>query len=514
MNLSSSLAANDRARWDRLADQYLPPRALWPTLTPLPDGRRYPAWLNLAQELLAVADLAPRATAILAAAERVSYGRLRDEVLDAAGALAALGVQPADRVALRFHNTRAFVVTWLAVQWVGAIGVPIPAMYRRREIAHIVNHSGARIVIASSDLAADVAAAAPRFSNGTVAIVTALHDRLVPPPAYPTPHDAPALITYITGAGGTLKGIVHSPAELLATADTYARHVLDLSPRDVCIGLPPMTWSFGLGGLLVFPLRAGASTVLVDPAGSPLPAVLADTRATVLFATPTMYRLLLRQPDVDRFDFSSLRCCVSAAEPLPAAAFRDWQRRTGVDILDGLGTTELGHIVISSRPGQVHAGSMGRVVPGYRARIVDACGQEAPPGVAGLLAIQGPTGARYWRDHEAQRQTVREGWTLTGDVCTQDDGGWFTHVRRADDLIVSGGCKISPREVERALQDHPDVASARVFAVDDALRGSLPHAEVRLRHGADPAGAAERLQQYLKEELAPYKCPRAINVSG
>jgi len=226
----------------------------------------------------------------------------------------------------------------------------------------------------------------------------------------------------------------------------------------------------------------------------------------------TLYRLLLRRPDLESFDLSSLRRCVSAAEPLPGTVVREWLARTGLEILDGLGTTELAHIFISARAGSVRPGVIGDVVAGYDARIVGDDSRELPSGVPGLLAVRGPTGARYWRDPDAQAAAVREGWTLTGDVCTRGADGSFVHIRRVDDLIVSGGYKISIGEVERALLDHPDVTVARVFAVGDPVRGAVPHATVTLRPGADPMGASERLQQYLKQELAPYKCPKAIEV--
>jgi 2-aminobenzoate-CoA ligase len=510
---NQTTAGGDTALWAAVIDEQLPPRALWPRFVHGLPALQYPGTLNLAEELLAMADRSPRAAAVTWRSERLSYRELRERTLAAAGALTRLGVRPADRVAFRFHNTPEFITSWLAVQWIGAIGVPIPAIYRRREIAHIVNHSGAAFVVVSDDLRADVESAAGEFRNASIKVVTGLTEAGVPPPPYPTGSDFPALITYITGATGAPKGVVHSPAEILSTADTYARDVLNLTADDICIGLSPMAWSFGLGALLVFPLRVGASTVLVETGGPSLPDVIADTRATVLFSVPTMYRLLLRRPDLEAFDLSSLRLCVAAAEPLPATVVREWLARTQLEILDGLGTTELAHIVISARAGSLRPGSIGEVVAGYEARIVGADFRELPSGVPGLLAVRGPTGARYWRDAGAQASAVRDGWTLTGDVCTRDEDGSFVHIRRADDLIVSGGYKISSGEVERALLDHPDVTRARVFAVGDPVRGAVPHATVTLRPRADTIGAPERLQHYLKRELAPYKCPKVIEVT-
>jgi 2-aminobenzoate-CoA ligase len=248
----------------------------------------------------------------------------------------------------------------------------------------------------------------------------------------------------------------------------------------------------------------------MDAAGPSLPAAIAASRATVLFSVPTMYRLLLRQPDLESFDLTSLRCSVSAAEPLPPSVVEDWRARTGLEILDGLGTTELAHIFISARSGAVRPGSIGTPVAGYEARIVDDAFGELPRGVAGMLAVSGPTGGRYWRDADAQRRVSRDGWTLTGDVCVQGEDGWFEHIRRVVDLIICGGYKISPAEVERALLDYPGVSFARVTAAADPIRGSVPQAIVSLGPGFPIGGAAERLQQFLRRELASYKCPREI----
>jgi 2-aminobenzoate-CoA ligase len=262
----------------------------------------------------------------------------------------------------------------------------------------------------------------------------------------------------------------------------------------------------------VFPLWAGATTVLLDESSPPLPAAAAASSATVLFCVPTMYRLLLRQPDFGTYDFSSLRCAVSAAEPLPAEVADQWRARTGVDLLDGIGTTELAHIFISCTQGNVRPGLLGRPVAGYDACILDDHFDQAPRGTPGLLAVKGPTGCRYWCDPDAQRAKVRRGWTLTGDVCVQHEDGWFEHVRRSDDLIVSGGYKISRAEVERVLCEHPAVARARVYPVAEPVRGAVPRADVVVRGEPIQAGLVEELQRFLKREIASYKCPREMRI--
>jgi 2-aminobenzoate-CoA ligase len=272
-----------------------------------------------------------------------------------------------------------------------------------------------------------------------------------------------------------------------------------------------LSWAFGLGALLTFPLRAGAAVALVD-AGQPLLAAVASARATVLFGVPTLYRMLLRQPHVPASDLQSIRCCVSAAEPLPADVGEEWRDRTGFEILDGLGTTELTHIFISARRGFVRPGLMGTTVAGYDARIVDLEGRELLDGTPGLLAVRGPTGALYWRDPEMQQRHVQNGWTLTGDICIRHADGWFEHVRRSDDLILSAGYKVSMHEVEQTLNEHLDVERAHVFSVPDAMRGAIVNARVVPADGAELNGMAERLQHYLKEEIASFKCPRRIEV--
>ena len=227
-----------------------------------------------------------------------------------------------------------------------------------------------------------------------------------------------------------------------------------------------------------------------------------------------MYRMLLRRPDLESLDLRSLRRCVSAAEPLLREVLEAWRARTGLDILDGLGTTEMTHIFISARPGDVRPGLIGTTVPGYHAQIVDEAMHEVPRGMTGRLAVRGPTGARYWRNPDAQRRTVRDGWTLTGDICIQHADGWFEHVSRSDNLIVSAGSKISRREVECVLEAHVEVSRAHVFSVPDPVRGNSACAIVVPARGADTEGLSERLQRYLKGELAAFKCPRHIQVVG
>jgi 2-aminobenzoate-CoA ligase len=470
--------------------------------------------LNIAEQLLT--GPGPRAgrTAIIAGCERLSYEAVTRRIGDRARQLIDAGVKAGDRVVVSCPNGVDFVVMWLAVQWIGAVSVALPPSYRRREIEYVVNHSGASAIVHDADLSVHLRAAQSGFTQSVRVISYQSEARAA---AHPAPHagagSCPAAITYIAGAEGPLKGVVHTRAGILAAADAYGGGVLGLSPDDVCIGAIGLAWAFGLVSLLVLPFRTGAATVLLDSSSAGgLLAAIGESRATVLFGVPTTYRMLLRHPELDRSDLSSLRCCVSAAEPLPRWVAAEWCARTGVEILDGLGTSELTYIFISNRQGASRPGFIGAPVPGFEARVVDDAFQEVPRGSPGRLIVRGPTEARYWNDAEADRRAVRDGWTLTDDICVEHADRWFQHVRRSDALIVSAGYKISIPEVEGVLRDHPEVGGARVFSEEDRVRGQLVKAVVRPKGGWADGGLSARLQQYLKAEIAAFKCPRDIRV--
>jgi 2-aminobenzoate-CoA ligase len=498
-------------------DNHLPPRELWPTVVRDAPELQYPATLNLATLLLD--DHVDRGhagrPAILAGDERVTYGELQRLTNRIGTALRGLGVQRGDRVALRFLNGVPFAATWLAVQKIGAIGVSTMPMLRARELAYIANDSEAGVFVCQQDLIDELQRSQTSFDH-PVMIVSA--DQLIADgsdrlDAEPVSRDDLALIAYTSGSTGVPKGATHTPADMLASADCYGRQVLELQHDDVCGGHPTLAFTFGLGGLLVFPFRVGACTSLIGRfSPETLLARLAADRVTVLFCAATTYRVLLQDPDLERtHDLSSLRLCVSAGEPLPAAVYDEWHRRTGIEILDGIGSTEMFHIFISARRGQVRAGSTGTVVPGYEARVVNDRLEEAPRGTPGLLAVRGPTGCRYWRKPDRQREYVRGGWNITGDVYRQDADGSFWHLCRNDDLIICGGYNIAGPEVENVLLEHAAVLEAAVVASPDELRQAVPKAFVVLKEGVAPSEAlASALQEYVKDELAPYKYPREI----
>ena len=302
---------------------------------------------------------------------------------------------------------------------------------------------------------------------------------------------------------------MHTHRDMLAIADTFSVHVLKPRPDDIFVGSPPLSFTYGLGGALVFPMRAGASSVLLArTTPDVLPAAIERYGVTVLFTAPTAYRALLAQPTPDAL--RTLRRCVSAGEKLPRAVWEDWYRAYGVKIIDGIGSTEMLHIFIGSADDDIRPGATGVPVPGYEARVVDDHDVEVPDGVPGHLAVRGPTGCRYL-DDPRQAEYVRHGWNHTGDTYIRDSDGYFWYQARSDDMIISSGYNIAGPEVEEALLRHPDVVEAAVVGTPDEARGQLVSAFVVLR---DPAGASEEkkreLQDFAKREIAPYKYPRFV----
>jgi 2-aminobenzoate-CoA ligase len=324
-----------------------------------------------------------------------------------------------------------------------------------------------------------------------------------------TAGDDVCLIGFTSGTTGEPKGTMHFHRDMLATCDSYGRHVLQAEASDRFLGSPPIAFTFGLGGLVLFPLRVGAATILPDKtAPDDLLAAIAKFRATISFTAPTAYRAMLAK--LSEHDISSLRKCVSAGEALPKATFDAWQAATGIKILDGIGATEMLHIFIGSPEHELRPGATGKPVPGYEARVVDSDGNEVAPGTIGRLAVRGPTGCRYLAD-KRQRQYVQDGWNVTGDTYLMDEDGYFWYQARSDDMIVSAGYNIAGPEVESALLAHPAVAECGVVGAPDEERGQIVKAYVVLRPGqTGDAGTTKVLQDYVKATIAPYKYPRAI----
>ena len=506
----------------------LPPPELWPERVYTLPELRYPLKLNLGAELLDANAEGGRAgrPAIHAGPRTLTYGELAAQVNQLCHGLRSMGLDRGDRVLLRLPNVPEFIVSWLACQKLGIVVVATMPMLRARELAYVAGDAGTKAAIVWGALREELERAQPRSPvlkrlivagearAGDTTLASLMSGESTRFTAVATDRDEMAMIAYTSGSTGVPKGCVHVHRDFLASADSYARHVLGPSPEDRFGGHPTLAFTFGTGGLLIFPFRFGAATVLSPPfTPEGMLEDFARQRVTISFCAPTSYRLMLRVPGLTtRFDLGSLRLGVSAAEPLPAATWEDWHKATGIEILDGIGSTEMTHIFISSVKGRVRPGATGVPVTGYDCRVVDETGRELPPGQPGLVAIKGPTGCKYWRKPDRQAEYVRfGGWNVTGDVYVRDEDGYFFYQCRSDDMIVSGGYKIPGPEVEHVLDEHPAVAESAVVAAPDATRGFIVKAFVVLKPGRAPGpGLVTELQEHVKRELAPYKYPRAV----
>ncbi|MDX2764252.1 AMP-binding protein [Streptomyces europaeiscabiei] len=505
------------AHLDTFARDRLPPPDQWAELSfGLPE-LRYPDRLNAAAELLDGGDPG-RPVFRTPAGEVWTYGALRARVDRVAHTLtSALGVVPGNRVLLRGPTTPWLAACWLAVLKAGAVAVTVLAQQRPQELATICELARVSHALCDTRHVDDLTKA----DVPGLRITTFGEDGpLVPGPptangvrgpyeAVDTAADDVALIAFTSGTTGRPKGCVHFHRDVLAIADTFSKHVLRPRADDVFAGSPPLGFTFGLGGLVVFPMRAGASALLLEQAGPRqlLPAV-AEHGVSVLFTAPTAYRAMLGELNGSNgYDVSSLRRCVSAGENLPEATWRAWHERTGLRIINGIGATELLHIFISAADDDIRPGTTGVPVPGWHARVQDADGAPVPDGEQGLLAVRGPVGCRYLAD-ERQREYVRGGWNVTGDTYVREPDGYFRYVARADDMIVSAGYNIAGPEVEEALMRHPEVVETAVVGRPDEARGQVVVAYVVVAAGAVRDG--DGLRAFLTSELAPYKCPREI----
>ena len=429
------------------------------------------------------------------------------------------GVVPGTRVLLRSMNEPMLVACWFAVLKAGAVAVTTMPLLRVRELTEILAKAEVGVALSDARVADDLAAAlasrpATRLIHFNSGRPGALEGLLAGKPGTfanaATSADDPAIVAFTSGTTGRSKGTAHAHRDLLAVTDTYGRYVLRAQADDIFLGSPPLAFTYALGGLVLFPMRIGASTALIEQATPPLLLeAVARFRATIVFTSPTGYRAML--PHVGRVDLSSLRKCISAGETLPASTFEAWERATGIRLMDGIGSTEMLHMFIGSPAEDARAGSTGRVVPGYQAVVLDEAGREVPRGTVGRLAVKGPTGCRYLDDLENQRKYVQHGWNLTGDAYVQDADGYFWYQARTDDMIISAGYNISGIEVENVLLSHPAVAECAVVGTPDEARGHIVKACIVPSAGTTASDAlARELQDFVKAQLAPYKYPRAI----
>ncbi|MCX7888306.1 MAG: AMP-binding protein [Rhodobacteraceae bacterium] len=512
---------------DTFTRDRLPPAGDWPDLTL--DGFDYPEWMNAGVEL--TDRMVERGfgdqVALIGNGRQRTYKELCDWSNRIAHALVEdYGVRPGNRVLIRSANNPAMVACWLAATKAGAVVVNTMPMLRAGELGAIVDKAEIALALCDTRLMDDLAACGreSRFLRRIVGFDgSANHDAeldraaLSKPVRFEAPpvgRDDVALLGFTSGTTGEPKATMHFHRDLMIIADGYAREVLGVRPGDVFVGSPPLAFTFGLGGLAVFPLRFGAAAALLEQATPQnLVELIALHRATICFTAPTAYRVMLKAM-AEGADLSSLRCAVSAGETLPAPVYEEWIARTGKPLLDGIGATEMLHIFITNRLDDHRPGCTGRPVAGYRARIVGEDGTELPRGEVGRLAVRGPTGCRYMADAR-QRAYVRDGWNLTGDSFWQDDEGYFHFAARSDDMIVSAGYNIAGPEVEAALLKHPAVMECAVVGSPDPERGMVVHAHVVLAPGeTGDAEMARRLQDHVKAVIAPYKYPRRITFAA
>ena len=508
---------------DSFTRDRLPEVSSWPDINLV--GFQYPEWLNAAVEL--TDRMVERGfgdnVALIGNGRQRTYKELTDWSNRIAHALVEnYGLNPGNRVLIRSTNNPAMVACWLAATKAGAVVVNTMPMLRAGEIAQIVDRSEASIAICDTRLMEELVACAQtsKFLKSVIGFDgTANHDAELDRAALSKPvrfsavktgRDDVALLGFTSGTTGEPKVTMHFHRDLLVIADAYAKEVLQVTPQDIFVGSPPLAFTFGLGGLAIFPLRFGAAAALLEHATPPnMMQIIQEHKATICFTAPTAYRAMLKAM-AEGADLSTLRIAVSAGETLPKPVYEEWIARTGKPMLDGIGATEMLHIFISNRLDDHRPACTGKPVTGYEARIIDDKGNEMPRGEVGFLAVRGPTGCRYMAD-ERQLKYVQNGWNLTGDSFLQDAEGYFHFAARSDDMIISSGYNIAGPEVEAALLSHPAVAECAVVGASDVERGMIVEAHVVLTK--DKSGDAlmiKILQDHVKTVIAPYKYPRRI----
>ncbi len=514
---------------DTFCASHLPPRDMWPVRdwSGIPE-LDYPLRLNCAAELLdrAVERGDGDRVALRSLTEQWTYHELLERANRIAHVLADdFGMVPGNRVLLRGPNTPMLAACWFAVLKAGGVVVCTMPLLRERELRFIADKTDLKLALCDARFTEECEAAlATRGTGGrrqgarTVAfgadtagtLETLMARKLATFDCCDTAAEDTAIIAFTSGTTGQGKGTMHSHRDMLAITDCFPTYVLKASPDDLFCGSPPLAFTYALGGLLLFPIRIGASALLVEQGAPPhLLKAITENRPTVCFTAPTGYRAmcgLLAEHDV-----SSLRLCVSAGETLPVSVFEMWRDATGLEIIDGIGATEMLHIFISASGTDIRPGATGKVVPGYSAKIVAEDGTDAPVGTVGRLVVRGPTGCRYLDNPERQAEYVRDGWNFTGDSYRMDEDGYFWYQARTDDMIISSGYNLSGPEVENVLLEHVAVQECAVVGVPDEARGQLVKAVIVLRSGfGGSPELVKELQDFVKARIAPYKYPRAV----
>lgn len=504
---------------DHFARESLPPREAWPTFEfTLPDVR-YPSKLNAAEELIdeGVRKFGHDKVAIhVPGQETLSYGELQKRANQVAQVLTEdYGLQPGNRVLLRSPNNAWTVACWLGVIKAGGIVATTMVAWRKREVKNVIKRLRPNLAIIDHRAMSKMPSV---FGDTPIAIVGGDEDTLLSAcasksgefTAVETAADDVALLGATSGTTGEPKVTMHFHRDILANADTFAKHILKLTPDDVSAGTAPLAFTFGLGGLVVFPLRTGGSSVILEKA-SPieLANLISDFGVTVFYTAPTGYRAALKEGKAS--ELARLRIAVSAGEHLTQETFEAVEEATGLRLVNGIGSTEMLHVFISASGDDIRPGATGKAVPGYRATVLDDEGNELPPGQIGRLAVIGPTGCRYLSD-ERQKNYVVNGWNVTGDAYKMDEEGYFYYQSRTDSMIIAAGYNIGAPEVEEVVEMHPEVLECAVIGRPDPEKGTIVNAFVVLRDGVtETEEVSESIKTHVKEHLAVYKCPRRID---
>ena len=513
------MQVSQSAHVDTFTRDNLPPRAAWPEfLFTLPE-LHYPASINCAADLVDRHVLAGAGSrrCLITDTETWTYQDLLTKSNQIARVLVEeMGIVPGNRVLLRGPNNPWLVAAWFGVLKAGGVAVTTMPLLRAGELRTVTDIAEVGLAVCDHRFVADLeAAATPNMrtllygGSGQDDLTQLAERKAAQLVNVATAADDVCMLAFTSGTTGKPKATMHFHRDVLAIADTFSKHVLRPTPDDLFAGSPPLAFTFGLGQSVIFPLRAGAATYLLE---QPSPASLLEAveahRITVLATAPTAYRAMI--PNLPAADISSLRACVSAGETLPSATWEAVHETSGIRLIDGIGSTEMLHIFISAAGDEIRPGSTGRAVAGYVAEVQDPDGRPIPDGELGRLAVKGPTGCRYLRG-DRQSTYVRDGWNVTGDVYARDSDGYFHYQARADDMIISSGYNIAGPEVEEALLRHPDVAEVAVVGAPDEDRGMIVKAVVVLRPGAElGAEPAQTLQDFVKSQIAPYKYPRVI----
>jgi 2-aminobenzoate-CoA ligase len=510
------------AHVDTFARDNLPPQGLWPEFRfDLPE-LKYPARMNCATELLdkPVTRGYGHRVALRSPDGECTYTQLFTQANRLANVLVReMGLKPGNRVLLRGPNNPMMAACWFAVMKAGGICVATMPLLRAKELTEVIRKAEITHALCDKRLQEDLELALPSCSSLTNikywydGSPDSLDELSLRQPLtfgnVATAADDVALIAFTSGTTGKPKGTMHFHRDVIAMCDCFPRSTLRVHKDDIVCGTPPIAFTFGLGGMLCFPMRYGASAVLVEKhTPETLLETIARFKANTCFTSPIMYRQMAAL--ADRWDLRSLKKCVSAGEALPDATRQLFKEATGIEIIDGIGSTEMIHIFISHTPERVRRGATGYAIPGYQATVLDEDGRPCAPGVVGHLAVKGPTGCRYLAD-ERQRNYVQRGWNLTGDAYLRDEDGYFFYQARTDDMIISAGYNIAGPEVESALLQHAAVSECGVIGWPDEERGTIVKAFVVLKPGNDGTDEMKKtLQDHVKKVIAPYKYPRAV----